>query len=166
MVGCGGCGVLIGRCNCCVCVCVRADEQNVRGVFAEFDADKDGYATATHQPPPARLTCTTQPLALTLPLCTSADTHRLAPVYCRYISLAELKEMLRTNGIDYYTDAQIQQMVSRHTHTTQTERSITLHFVLSAHCSVVLFHCGCRRWQWTVRRLMQKASVSSPSHDC
>ena len=89
-------------------------KQNVRGVFAEFDKDKDGSTTA----PPSNLQPPYSPTnqcsqhgelkcVFDLLVCVCVCVY-----VCRYISLSELKEMFRTNGIDYYTDDQIQQMVS------------------------------------------------------
>ena len=80
-----------------------------------------------------------------------------------YISLAELKEMLRTNGIDYYTDDQIQQMVS--TRTGLLTLAPVCSHIGNAHSLMLLLLCStCRLWLWTVRRSMRKASASSPSH--
>ena len=82
---------------------------------------------------------------------------------CRYISLAELKEMLRTNGIDYYTDDQIQQMVGTYSHPSPphcTSAFVEAHLTRSFVLVVV------RLWQWTVKRPMRKASASWHSHGC
>ena len=84
----------------CVCVCVCR-------IFVV--CSRSSTATKTGQPANP-----TQPSTQWRPL---RSTHSLMLIGVivdlhRYISLAELKEMLRTNGIDYYTDDQIQQMVS------------------------------------------------------